>query len=69
MAKRPEKNQSSSYLKKCDMGKIIFSLFVCLFLFGSHAEGSSSTTVNLWQSEQHVIQGILSEEWRPLAAE
>jgi hypothetical protein len=51
------------------MRKIIFSLFVCLFLFGSHAEGSRSTTVNLWLSDQHVIQGILPEEWRPLAAE
>ena len=50
------------------MRKIFFSLFVCLFLFASHAEESRSATVNLWQSEQHIIQGILSEEWRPLAA-
>ena len=51
------------------MKKIIFSLFVCVFLFGSHAEGSKSTTVTLWQSDQHVIQSILAEEWHSLSSE
>jgi hypothetical protein len=51
------------------MRKIIFSLFVCLFLFGSHAEGSSSNNVSLWKSDQHVIQSILAEEWRPFSSE
>jgi hypothetical protein len=51
------------------MRKMIFSLFVCLFLFGSHAEGSKSTTVTLWQSDQHVIQSILAEEWHSLSSE
>jgi len=51
------------------MKKILFSLFVCLFLFSSHAEGSSSKTVSLWQSDQLVIQSILSEEWRAFSSE
>ena len=51
------------------MGKIIFSLFFCLFLFASLAWGSSSHTVDLWQSGQLVIQSNLSEEWHPFSTE
>ena len=51
------------------MRGIIFLLFVSLFLFASHAEGSRSNTVTLWQSDQHVIQSILAEEWRSLSSE
>ncbi|MFC1844723.1 hypothetical protein ACFLZ5_08045 [Thermodesulfobacteriota bacterium] len=51
------------------MGKIIFSLLICLFFFTSHAEGSSLHKVDLWQSDELVIQSVLSEEWLPFSAE
>ena len=51
------------------MGKITFSFFICVFFFASHAEGSRPYTVDLWQSGQHAIQSILSEEWHPFSAE
>lgn len=51
------------------MGKIIYSLFVCIFLFASHSEGVKASTVNIWQSDQHIIQSVLSEEWRPFTSE
>jgi len=51
------------------MWKIIFSLFICLFFSASHAEGSRPYTVDLWQSDELVIQSVLSEEWRAFSAE
>lgn len=51
------------------MGKVIFSLVICLFLFVEHSEGSRPTTVSLWQSDQLVVQGILPVEWSPLSSE
>ena len=51
------------------MWKIIFSLFICIFLFVSHSEGTSPSFVSLWKSGEMEIQGILPAEWRPLKAE
>lgn len=51
------------------MWKIISSLFICIFVFASHSEGDSLKSVNLWQSDQSVIQGLLPQEWKPLSPE
>jgi hypothetical protein len=51
------------------MWKIISSMIICLFLFSSHSEGSNSTPVYLWQSDQSFIQGVLPQEWRSLSPE
>jgi len=51
------------------MGKIIFLLFLSIFLFVSHSEGGKSSPISLWQSDQFVIQGVLPEDWRTLSSE
>ena len=51
------------------MGKVIFSLVMCLFWFVDHSEGSRLATVSLWQSDQHVIQSMLPVEWSSLSSE
>ena len=51
------------------MRKIFFSLFACLFMFVPYVEGSSSNSVTLWQSDQHVVQSVLPEEWRSFSSE
>jgi hypothetical protein len=49
------------------MGKIIFSLCICVLFFVPCSEGSGSTPVSLWQSGQFSIQGVLPEDWKPLS--
>ena len=38
-------------------------------MYTSHSDGSSLVPVNLWQSGQHVIQGLLPQEWKILSPE
>jgi len=51
------------------MWKIFFALFICIFISPFHSAGNSLVPINLWQSDQHVIQGFLSQEWEPLSPE